>query len=158
MITVLRIDERLIHGQVAHAWSKAYPSDAILVIDNDLPSDKLQVQLLNMATPKGMKCFVKNTVEAMQLLKKFESKRILVVVRNIEVFSELIDIGYYVDVVNVGGIYHKDGRYALSNTVYLDAEISNQLNSLLDKGVRLEIRATPTDEIQSINKKMLEEN
>ena len=58
MITIARIDERLIHGQVGYAWSVVYKSDAIMVIDNEISKDKFQISLLQMACPAGVKCFV----------------------------------------------------------------------------------------------------
>ena len=58
MITIARIDERLIHGQVAYAWTVAYKSEAIMVIDNEIAKDKFQISLLQMACPAGVKCFI----------------------------------------------------------------------------------------------------
>ena len=48
MITIARIDERLIHGQVAYAWTVAYKSEAIMVIDNEIAKDKFQISLLQI--------------------------------------------------------------------------------------------------------------
>ena len=42
MITLARVDERLIHGQVAYAWTMVYPSDAIIVVDQEAEKDALQ--------------------------------------------------------------------------------------------------------------------
>ena len=52
MITVARIDERMIHGQVAYAWPVAYKSDAILAVDDEIAKDAFQKSLLEMAAPK----------------------------------------------------------------------------------------------------------
>ena len=54
----IRIDDRLIHGQVAYAWTVAYKSEAIMVIDNEIAKDKFQISLLQMACPAGVKCFI----------------------------------------------------------------------------------------------------
>ena len=58
MITVARIDERLIHGQVGYSWTVAYKSDAVMVVDNEVSKDEFQVSLLKMACPASLKCFV----------------------------------------------------------------------------------------------------
>lgn len=156
MITILRIDERLIHGQVAHAWSKAYPSDGILVIDNEVSKDNFQIQLLQMATPKGMKCFVKNVNESKQFLNKFESKKLLVVVKSVTTVLAMVECGIDVKSVNVGGLYHASNRWQVSNTVYIDQDIKSELLKLLELNVNLEIRATPSDSKQQINVSTLE--
>lgn len=51
MITVARIDERMIHGQVAYAWPVAYKSDAIVAVDDEIAKDAFQKSLLEMAAP-----------------------------------------------------------------------------------------------------------
>ena len=48
MIALARVDERLIHGQVAYAWSIAYPSDAIIVVDEPSSKDDMQKALLRL--------------------------------------------------------------------------------------------------------------
>lgn len=58
MITVARIDERLIHGQVAYAWTVEYKSQAVMVIDDEVAKDAFEKTLLEMACPKGLKCFL----------------------------------------------------------------------------------------------------
>lgn len=82
MITIARIDERLIHGQVAYAWSVAYKSEAIMVIDNEAAQDTFQVSLLQMACPPGIKCMVCNEEKGAELLKKYEKRKIFVVVKH----------------------------------------------------------------------------
>ena len=82
MITIARIDERLIHGQVAYAWTVAYKSEAIMVIDNEIAKDKFQISLLQMACPAGVKCFICDEDKAVELLKKYEKRKIFVVVKH----------------------------------------------------------------------------
>lgn len=53
MITIARIDERLIHGQVAYAWTVAYKSEAIMVIDNEIAKDKFQISCSRWPAPRG---------------------------------------------------------------------------------------------------------
>ena len=82
MITIARIDERLIQGQVGYAWSVVYKSDAIMVIDNEISKDKFQISLLQMACPAGVKCFVCDEDKAVEMLNKYAKKKIFVVVKH----------------------------------------------------------------------------
>ena len=68
MITLARVDERLIHGQVAYSWTKAYPSDAVIAIDSQAAKDDMQKTLLKMACPKNMKCFVASEEQSVEIL------------------------------------------------------------------------------------------
>lgn len=155
MITLCRVDERLIHGQVAHAWSKAYASDGILVVSDKHAKDKFQISLLELATPKGMKCFVKGYEDAATFINKFSNKKIMIVCESPLDVIKLVKAGCVVDTVNIGGIYHKVGRVQFSNTVYLNDEIKGYLSELIDMGVGLEVRATPTDQSIVLNKDKL---
>ena len=57
MITVARIDERMIHGQVAYAWPVAYKSDAILAVDDELAKDEMCIRDRWVSVKIG-KCFL----------------------------------------------------------------------------------------------------
>ncbi|SHJ94996.1 PTS system, sorbose-specific IIB component [Clostridium amylolyticum] len=154
MITIARIDERLIHGQVAFAWSVQYPSDAILVIDNEVCKDNFQKSLLEMATPQGMRCFVKSQDDATEFLKKYQKKKIFVVVKSPKPLLHIVKNGVELKEINVGGLYHKEGREQISNTVFLDDELKDIFRELKYEGVKLEIRATPSDRSINLEEKL----
>ena len=54
MISLFRIDDRLIHGQVAMAWSKAANADIIIAVDKTAANDQLQKMALLLAKPSGV--------------------------------------------------------------------------------------------------------
>ncbi len=145
MITIARIDERLIHGQVAYAWTVAYKSEAIMVIDNEIAKDKFQISLLQMACPAGVKCFICDEEKAVELLNKYEKRKIFVVVKHPVTLLSICGKGIDLKAVNVGGLYFKEGRRQLSKTVYVDKEMEDIFRKLNSRGVRLENRTTPTD-------------
>lgn len=145
MITIARIDERLIHGQVAYAWSVAYKSEGIMVIDNEIAKDKFQISLLQMACPKDMKCIVCNEEKAAELLKKYEKRKLFIVVKHPAALLSICEKGVELKEINVGGLYYKEGRRQISKTVYVDAEMEEVFRKLSNMGIRLENRTTPTD-------------
>lgn len=145
MITVARIDERLIHGQVAYAWTVEYKSQAVMVIDDEVSKDAFQKTLLEMACPKGLKCFVVGKEKAVELLKKYESKKIFVVAKHPEPLLYLVENGIALNSVNVGGLYFKEGRTQISKTIYLDEELTETFKKLHEHGVELDTRTTPRD-------------
>ncbi|MEG2751721.1 MAG: PTS sugar transporter subunit IIB, partial [Anaerorhabdus sp.] len=104
MISLARIDERLIHGQVAYSWTMAYKSDAIMVIDDEVSQDQFQKDLLAFACPKDMKCLVVNETRAVELLQKYEGKKIFVVVKHPKVLLNIVKNGVELKSINVGGL------------------------------------------------------
>ena len=68
MIDLLRLDERLIHGQIAAAWVKTLPVDTLLVIDDTSATDPFLTKTLYMASPANIKTFVMTNEEALKVL------------------------------------------------------------------------------------------
>ncbi|QIK69840.1 PTS sugar transporter subunit IIB [Erysipelothrix sp. HDW6C] len=144
MISLLRIDERLIHGQVAYAWTNAYKSQALMVITLAKKND-LERMSLELACPRDLKCFVVTVDEAIVLLNKYENRKIFVVTDSAEVVLQLLNAEVTIPSVNVGGLYHHDDRQQISKTVFVDAVMKDTFRSIAEYGTALEIRATPTD-------------
>ena len=84
MIVQLRLDERLIHGQITTAWSRYLDVNAIVVASDKLAKDHLASQVLLMAAPAGKKVAVKSIEDSIKLLSdpRSEKMRILVIVDN----------------------------------------------------------------------------
>ena len=145
MITLSRIDERLIHGQVAYSWTLAYPSDAIIVVDGPSSKDDMQKMLLKMACPKNLKCFIADEEESIKILNKYPNKKFFLVAKHPKSFLYLFENGIEMKSINVGGIYFKEGRKQYTNTVYLDEETKDVIIKIHDKGIYIDGRTTPSD-------------
>ena len=63
-IKVVRIDDRLIHGQIVQGWLKLIQIDKILVVSDEVAKDEMQKVLLSMAVPSNIKLFIKNIKDA----------------------------------------------------------------------------------------------
>ena len=63
MVKALRVDERLIHGQVAMAWTRDLGIQGIMVADDEAASNEMQKMTLKMAVPDGIKCIIKTVPE-----------------------------------------------------------------------------------------------
>lgn len=145
MITLARVDERLIHGQVAYAWTMVYPSDAIIVVDQEAEKDALQRSLLEMACPRTMKCFIANESKSVEILKKYPKKKFFLVAKHPQSFLTIMKQGIEMKNINIGGIYFKEGRKQITNTVFLDQKSMDILKELHERGVHLDGRTTPSD-------------
>ena len=73
MVKALRVDERLIHGQVVTAWIAHSDAKQILVADDAAAKDTLQQSLLKMATPKKVDLKIMSLEDANQLIQNDES-------------------------------------------------------------------------------------
>ena len=86
MVKALRVDERLIHGQVAMAWTRDLGIQGIMVADDEAASNEMQKMTLKMAVPDGIKCIIKTVPEIIALLNnpRSEGMRILVLVKTVK--------------------------------------------------------------------------
>ena len=84
MIVQLRIDERLIHGQITTAWSRYLDVSRIVVASDKLAKDPLTTQTLLMSAPAGKKVAVKTIPDAIKLLSdpRVDTVRVLIIVDN----------------------------------------------------------------------------
>ena len=85
MIKLLRVDERLVHGQVALAWTNSLNADCIFVVNDAVRNDKLRLTTLKMAVPAGVKFVSKNVEDAIDALNsgKTDKYKMLVVVDSV---------------------------------------------------------------------------
>ena len=88
----------------------------------------------------------------MELLKKYEKRKIFVVVKHPGTLLSICKKGCGLEAVNVGGLYFKEGRRQISKTVYVDPEMEGIFRELDGLGVRLENRTTPTDPEEDLMK------
>jgi PTS system N-acetylgalactosamine-specific IIB component/PTS system mannose-specific IIB component len=150
-IEVARIDERLVHGQVAYSWSVAYDVNAIMVVDDVCAKDEMQKMLINMAVPKGKKSLIFTTDEAILYFKdgKDRNEKIFIVVKSPNTYLSLVKGGVKLKSINVGGMYFKPGKKQLSKTVYVDEDDIKTFKEIESLGVESEMRTSPSD--KSIN-------
>ena len=69
MIKLLRVDDRLIHGQVATTWTKTLQADSIIVANDEVIHNELQIIALKLAVPAGMKVAIRSVEDAIGLLQ-----------------------------------------------------------------------------------------
>lgn len=122
MIKTLRVDERLIHGQVAVTWCGALSIDRIVVANDKSANDEVSVMSLQMAAPQNVKVAVKSVADSVKLLTDPRLARfnVLVLVNNpfdaLTLVEKVKDIPY----VNVGnfGLLKKDATSEMISTSF----------------------------------------
>lgn len=141
-IRLVRIDERLIHGQVATSWVKETKCDAIFAINDDVANDNLRKTLLLQVAPADVKAFVIPIEKAISVYKnpKYSTTKVLMLVTNPTDVLRLIEGGVDIKSVNVGGMTFKEGKKLISDAVTIGPEDLVAFKKLRDLGVELEIR------------------
>ncbi|MDD7544723.1 mannose/fructose/sorbose PTS transporter subunit IIA [Actinobacillus porcinus] len=157
-ITLLRIDDRLIHGQVATSWAKAVKCEAIFAISDEVANDKLRSELLLQIVPQGLKGYVIPVEKAIKVYHnpQYTGKNILWLVTKPADVLRLIEGGVKIDKVNVGGMTYKDGNKMLSDAVTVGKADVEAFHKLLDLGVDLTMQKVATNPKVEITKAKLD--
>ncbi|MCI5763947.1 mannose/fructose/sorbose PTS transporter subunit IIA [Actinobacillus porcinus] len=157
-ITLLRIDDRLIHGQVATSWAKAVKCEAIFAISDEVANDKLRSELLLQIVPPGLKGYVIPVEKAIKVYHnpQYTGKNILWLVTKPADVLRLIEGGVKIDKVNVGGMTYKDGNKMLSDAVTVGKADVEAFHKLLDLGIDLTMQKVATNPKVEITKAKLD--
>ena len=153
-ITVMRIDDRLIHGQIVTKWIDYANAKKIIVADDKAAGDPMQQMLLKLAVPSGVKLEILTKADALKKIQEDTSSiNVLLMVRNPKEANSLLDMGLKIDTINVGNISNsksETGRKKMLDFIYLEQQDVDELQAIGAKGVTLEIRAIPTDRSKDI--------
>lgn len=129
MIAMMRVDDRLIHGQVAVMWTKNLQVDRILVANDQIAKNEIQKSALLMAAPDSVKAAILPVDKAIGLMNnpRAAKLKILLIVNNVpdllRIVKEVPTTGTKVDVANVGRISGDlDNKKKITDTVYLTAD------------------------------------
>jgi len=146
MIKMIRVDYRLLHGQVAVSWVGTLGVDALLLVSDTLKNDKLRMETLALAKPSGIKVVVKNTDEAINVIKSGKTERysMFVICETVGIADRLAR-EFGVKSINLGNISFGEGKRKLSKSVYVDPNEEKTIKSLVDDGYDLFIQMVPTE-------------
>lgn len=147
-----RVDERLIHGQVATVWTNTVGAQRIMVVNDHAVKDQMQIGALKMAKPAGVKLSIMSKRKAIEKIKegKYDNERVFLITKNIFDMAELIDHGVPLDTFNVGNISMKEGSRAIKKSVSLTEKDIKTLESLAGKGITITAQMIPSEPASSI--------
>lgn len=151
-IKVVRIDDRLIHGQIVQGWLKTVQVDKILVVSDEVASDEMQQVLLSMAVPSSVKLVIKNIKEASFDMANdvYEKDKLMVLFSNPQDIVKVVENGIKFQSVNIGGMHYSHGKKQLLANLSVDRGDVESFLKLISFGIELESRALPQDERYNI--------
>ena len=150
MITLLRVDHRLLHGQVAFSWTQYVGADCILIANDNVPDDELRKTMIKLAKPPSVKLVIKNINDSIESIKSgvTDKYNLFIVVESVNDAWRIASAVEEIKSINLGGIKAKEGSKNISKAINLLPEEIEQLQQLVGKGVEVEIRQVPNDRKQ----------
>lgn len=147
-IKIVRIDDRLIHGQIVQGWLKTVDVDKILIVSDEVANDEMQKILLSMAVPSSVKLVIKNIKDATYEITNevYDNDKLMILFSNPQDIVRMIDNGIKFQSVNIGGMHYAHGKKQLLNNLSVDKNDIVAFLKLIENGIELETRALPQDE------------
>lgn len=147
MIKLIRIDDRLVHGQVAFTWVPSLGVDYIIVANDKVAKDDFLKMTMGLAKPPTTKLLILTVENAKVFLNDQKSRnlKILLLVTGVGDAYALATSIPEIKSVNFGGIRIRDGARLISKAVAVSEEDIAVISKMVEMGIELEIRQVPTD-------------
>lgn len=147
MIVGVRIDFRLIHGQVANLWANAKQISRFMVVDDQLATDDMQKQVLRMACPAAVKLSVLPLEKASANIQagKYDAQRLFILAKKPETLLRLIESGVQLPEINVGNMSSLNEVKRVGLNIGMDEGDIEAFKKLQEKGIRMYAQMVPSD-------------
>nr|WP_278190047.1 PTS mannose transporter subunit IIAB [Dickeya dianthicola] len=146
-IGLARIDDRLIHGQVATRWTKETNVNRIIVVSDEVAADNVRKTLLTQVAPPGVSAHVVDVAKAVRVYNnpKYASDRVMLLFTNPTDVLRLVEDNVKMTSINIGGMAYRQGKTQINNAVSIDDKDIAAFNKLHERGIELEVRKVSTD-------------
>lgn len=149
MIALLRVDHRLVHGQVAVAWFNHLNANTILVANDAVANDNFRKSAIRLAKPENAKLVMKSLDDSIKAINSgiTDKYKMLIVVESVRDAEKLI-VGTKgkITELNLGGTKVREGTKNYSKTINLTSEEEEMLTKLKNENVSIFIQQVPNEE------------
>ncbi|WP_370552913.1 PTS mannose transporter subunit IIAB [Edwardsiella tarda] len=146
-IGLARIDDRLIHGQVATRWTKETGVSRIIVVSDEVAQDHVRSTLLKQVAPPGVTAHVVDVAKMIRVYNnpKYANDRVMLLFTNPTDVERLVEGGVKITSVNIGGMAFRQGKTQVNNAVSVDETDIDAFKKLDACGIELEVRKVSND-------------
>lgn len=143
----IRIDDRLIHGQVATMWTNKLGISRIMVINDEVAKNDVQKSVLRMAAPSNVSTSLISKEVAFNNIQngKYKGQNVLIIVKTPTDLLELVNKGLDIKKINVGNMSSKNNTEVIRPSISVTPEEKLAFKELIDKGIEITAIMTPDD-------------
>ncbi|HDR1493277.1 TPA: PTS mannose transporter subunit IIAB [Pasteurella multocida] len=149
-IGLARIDDRLIHGQVATRWTKESKVSRIVVVNDDVAKDSVRSTMLKSVAPPGVTAHVVDVEKMIRVYNnpEYAGERMMLLFTNPTDVVRLMEAGVAFKSINVGGMAYKDGKKMITSAVAVDDKDIEAFKKLDAQNIELDVRKVSNDSRQ----------
>ena len=147
-IGLARIDDRLIHGQVATRWTKETNVQRIIVVSDEVANDHVRKTLLTQVAPPGVTAHVVDVDKMVRVWNNpnYGQDRVMLLFTNPTDVLRVVEQGVDIKTVNIGGMAFRQGKTQVNNAVSVDEKDIAAFRKLNERNIELEVRKVSSDQ------------
>ena len=148
----IRIDDRLIHGQVATRWATGLKVNRIMIIDDQVAVNETEKSVLRMAAPAGVNTSILQFDKAVANIKNgnYAGQRVMLVVKSPVILVKMMEAGIQLLPVNVVNMSNRPGTTQYKKSVSMTDEEKAAVEKLLQAGIKVTAQMVPDEPDVSI--------
>lgn len=147
-IALVRVDNRLVHGQILEAWIPYTEASCIIIADDNLAGDFFRETVIRMALPRDIDLYIHTVADFSKNYRYHRDKgeKAIVLFCNIQDAFRSYSLGFHFESLNIGNVHSENCAVCCSPSVFLSDEDIDQLSNMAkDMGVRIDIRRVPKE-------------
>ncbi len=149
MIALIRVDDRLVHGQVMEGWVPYFKADSIIVASDDVARSSFQRQAIESCSHGSLVVKVAEAKDAIHDIcdGHYDMCRVIVLVSGLGDAMRLYEGGLHFTELNIGNLHHGGKGRMITKSVYVDKEDEEIIDRFMGLGIAIEIRAVPYEKM-----------
>ena len=151
---ILRVDDRLIHGQVIAGWVRPLGIRSIILASDRLSHDEWACSAYRLAIPDGIDFSCYTIEDCVKYTNTENKKRVMVLVESVREASQLVKKGITIKEVNVGGLSYREGTREIAPYIYLSTDDIESVVYLHSVGIKVTGKQLPNSAAVDVVKKL----
>ncbi|MBN2938877.1 MAG: PTS sugar transporter subunit IIB [Collinsella sp.] len=153
-VKLVRVDDRLVHGQVMTSWLKFTGANKIMVVDDEVATNDLMKTVLKGVVPSQVKLGIFSIAKAIdRLTKGFKpDDKLIILVKTPETVWAIQRAGIDIPALNIGGMGIRSDRDTLYQNIACSESERGALRGLIREGCDVSIQITADDSKVSVAK------
>ena len=148
----IRVDDRLIHGQVATRWATGLKVNRIMIIDDAVAVNETEKSILRMAAPAGVNTSILQFEKAVANIKNgnYAGQRVMLVVKSPVILVKMMEAGINLLPVNIGNVSNRPGTTQYKKSISMTEDEKAAVEKLLQSGIKVTAQMVPDEPDVSI--------
>lgn len=148
----IRVDDRLIHGQVATRWATGLKVNRIMIIDDAVAVNETEKSILRMAAPAGVNTSILQFEKALANIKNgnYAGQRVMLVVKSPVILVKMMEAGINLLPVNIGNMSNRPGTTQYKKSISMTEDEKAAVEKVLQSGIKVTAQMVPDEPDVSI--------